>query len=105
MAHPDGIALAFFPYPFEQRAFAQNLDFRAAEFAFMPGLDLAAQLRRHGLLAIADSENWHAGGEERVWHARGVLIMTEAGPPDRMTAFGASSANAFSALWKGAISQ
>src|ERR1700730_9366108 len=75
MTHPNRIALALFPYPFEQRALLQDLDLGAAEFAFMPGRDLATQLRRHRLLAIADAEDWHSGGEECVWHARRILVM------------------------------
>src|ERR1700730_19343669 len=75
MAHPNRIALALFPYPFEQRALLQDLDLGAAECAFMPGRDLATQLRRHRLLAIADAEDWHSGGEECVWHAWRILVM------------------------------
>jgi hypothetical protein len=58
----------------------QNLDLGAAEFAFMPGRDLAAQLGRHRLLAIADAEDRHSGGEECVWHAWGVFIMDRGWP-------------------------
>jgi hypothetical protein len=75
MAHPNRIALTLFPYPFEQRALLQNLDLGAAEFAFMPGRDPATQLRRHRLLAIADAEDRHPGGKNRIWNARRAFVV------------------------------
>ena len=64
MAHPDRIALAFSPHALEQRALGDDLDLGAAELAVMAALDLAAELRRHRLLAIADAEHRHAGAED-----------------------------------------
>ena len=72
----------------------------------MPALDLAAELGRHGLLAVADAEHRHAGLEDRL-AARAALpaSSTEAGPPDRITAFGFISRKAASAFWNGTISE
>jgi hypothetical protein len=41
----------------------------------MPGRDLAAQLRRHRLLAIANAEDWYPGGQERIRHARRAFVV------------------------------
>ena len=43
-----------------------DLDIGAAEFAVMAALDRAAELRRHGHLAVADAEHRDAGGEDRL---------------------------------------
>ena len=64
VAHPDRIALAFSPHALEQRALGDDLDLGAAELAVMAALDLAAELRRHRLLAVADAEHRHAGVED-----------------------------------------
>ena len=39
----------------------QRLDLRAAELAVMAALDLAAELRGHRHLPVADAEHRHAG--------------------------------------------
>ena len=72
MAHPDGIAPALLPNAVEKRAWTQDLDLGAAEFAAMAMArdDLAAELLRHHLLAIADAENRHAGVKQRGGRAR-----------------------------------
>ena len=66
VAHPDRIFLALLPHAFEQRAVVGDLDLGAAEFAVMAALDLAAELLRHGLLAVADAEHRHAGVVDRL---------------------------------------
>ena len=63
MAHPHLRALAFLEHAVEQRRLVDDLELGAAELAFVPRLDLAAERRHHGLLAVADAEHGHAGGE------------------------------------------
>src|ERR1700730_11695609 len=75
VAHPDGIVFALLPDSFKQAALSQNLDFGAAELAFVSGCDLATQLRRHHLLAIADTKDWHASGKDDIRHARRAFLM------------------------------
>jgi len=70
MAHPDLVPLAVRPDPLEQRAAAFDADEGAAELAVMAALDRAAELGAHGLLAIADAEDRHAGLEDRLRGAR-----------------------------------
>ena len=43
---------------------------RVTEFALVAGLDRATELRRHGLLAVADAENRHAHREDLLRRAR-----------------------------------
>ena len=50
-----------------------DLDLGAAELAVMPALDLAAELLRHRLLAVADAEHRHAGLVDRLRRQRRVL--------------------------------
>ena len=68
---------------------AQDLDLGAAELGVVPALDLAAELRRHGLLAVADAEDRHVrrrtGPAAR---AGDVGAVTDSGPPERITPFG-----------------
>ena len=61
-----GYLLAPLPHALEQRGVLHHLDLGAAELAVMPALDLAAELRRHRLLAVADAEHRHAGLEDRL---------------------------------------
>ena len=65
VAHPDRIALADLPDAVGQRRRYRQLDLGAAELAVMAGLDLAAELMRHRLLAVADAEHRHAGLVDR----------------------------------------
>ena len=58
-------ALADLPDAVEQRRGLGDLDLGAAELAVMAALDLAAELLRHRLLAVADAEHRHAGLIER----------------------------------------
>ena len=64
------MALAGRPVGIEQRALGFDLDIGAAELAMMAALDLAAELGRHGHLAVADAEHGHAGIEDRLRRAR-----------------------------------
>ena len=105
MAHPHRIAPAGFPHALEQGAAFDDLDIGAAEFRRMPALDLAAELFGERLLAVADGENRH-GALKISSGARGLPASgAEAGPPERITAFGFSRSNASAALEKGWISQ
>ena len=58
------------PQTLEQRARRDDLDLGAAELAMMAALDLAAELRRHRHLAVADAEHRDAGIEDRLRRAR-----------------------------------
>src|SRR5262249_20415945 len=70
MAHPDLMLFALAPGAVEQRAVGLHLDIGAAELAVMAAFDLAAELGRHGHLAVADAEHRHAGIENPLRRAR-----------------------------------
>ena len=55
--------------PSNSAALGLDLDLGAAELAVVAALDLAAELLRHGLLAVADAEHRHAGVEDRLRRA------------------------------------
>src|SRR5882762_985031 len=74
MAHPDRISLAFLPHAFEQRVFFGDLDLGAAELAVVAALDLAAELVRHRLFAVADAEHRQAGLIELGWRQRSISV-------------------------------
>ncbi len=74
VAHPDRIALALLPHALEQRRVLGDQHLGAAELAMMPALDLAAELVRHRLLAVADAEDRHAGVEQFLGGERRVLV-------------------------------
>src|SRR5580704_12756218 len=57
VTHPYRIAPANVPDAVGQCRVRDQLDFGAAEFAMMAALHLAAELLRHGLLAVADAEH------------------------------------------------
>ena len=63
------------PGGIEQPACGLDLDIGAAELAVMAALDLAAELGRHGHLAVADAEHRHAGIEDRLRRARRALLV------------------------------
>ena len=69
VAHPHGVA-APCPDPVEERGFGRRLDLRSAVFGMVAGLDRAAELHRHQLLAIADAEHRDAGLEHGLRRAR-----------------------------------
>ena len=56
--------------PWKSGLSVQNLDLGAAELGMVPALDLAAELRRHGLLAVADAEDRQVGLEQLLRRAR-----------------------------------
>ena len=74
VAHPDRIFLALLPDAVEQLGIFRDLDLGAAELAVMPALDLAAELLRHRLLAVADAEHRHAGLVDRLRRERRILV-------------------------------
>ena len=74
VAHPHRIALALLPHALEQRRVLGDQHLGAAELAMMAGLDLAAELMRHGLLAVADAQHRHAGVESSRRRERRVLV-------------------------------
>ncbi len=75
MAHPDRMALADCPRVLEQAARPLHLDVGAAELAMVPALDLAAELGRHGHLAVADAEHGNTGVEDQLRGARGAFLV------------------------------
>src|SRR6185437_5793315 len=75
MAHPHLLARALLPKAREQRAILHDVEEGAAEFAMIRRRDLAAQLRAHRLLAIADAEHRHAELEHGIGGARGCILM------------------------------
>ena len=106
MAHPDRIAPARPPHAVEQGAGFEDLDIRPAEFRRVAALHLAAELLAQ---ASAGRSRWRGWGRRPAKisdGARGLPASgTEAGPPDRITAFGLSRANASAAFENGWISQ
>ena len=64
MAHPDLLLVAGLPHAVEQGRGLLDLELGAAELAVMARLDRAAQLLGHGLLAVADAQHGHLGGED-----------------------------------------
>ena len=74
VAHPDRIFFALAPNALQKRALGDHLDLGAAEFAVMAALDLAAELRRHRLLAVADAEHRNAGVIDRLRRQRRILV-------------------------------
>src|SRR5258708_3312497 len=76
MAHPHRIPLALAPYAVEQRTILGHLHLGAAELAVMAALDLAAELVRHRLLAVADAEHRQAGLIELGRRQGGVGVET-----------------------------
>ena len=78
----------------EQLRVAARAHFGVAELAHLAGLDLAAELLRHGLHAVADAEHRHAELEHRV-RARVPVASSYADMwlPERMMPFGAEVAD------------
>ena len=93
------IFFALAPDAFEQRRVFGDRHLGAAELAVVPTLHLAAKLMRHRLLAVANAEHRHAGVVDRLGASGASLSSTEAGPPERITAFGFISRKAASAFW------
>jgi hypothetical protein len=74
MAHPHRIPLAFAPHALEQGRVGDHLDLGAAELPVMALLHLSAELRRHGLLAVADAEHRHPGLEDALRRPRRGVV-------------------------------
>ncbi len=70
VAHPHLLARTLGPQPLEQLAVVDHDDERAAKFAVIGTLDLAAELVAHRLLAVADAEHRHPGAEHPVGRPR-----------------------------------
>ena len=79
VAHPDCMA-ALLPDAIEERRFRDRLDLGAAVFAVMAALHLAAELRRHQLLAVADAEDRDAGLEDHLRRARRAFLQHRGRP-------------------------
>ena len=75
MAHPYGSLLADLEHALEQRRLVDDLQLGAAELAGVPAFDLAAERSHHGLLAIANAEHRHAGGEHGLRRLRRARLM------------------------------
>ncbi len=92
VAHPHLVPLADRPQPVEQRAFLGDGDEGAAElalpFALVAGLDPAAQLVAHHLLAVADAEDRKPGFEQLLRRARAALFRHAGGRARQDDAFG-----------------
>ena len=74
VAHPHRILFALLPDALEQRRVLGDQHLGAAELAVMPGLDLAAELMGHRLLAVADAEHRHARVKQFPRRQRRVLV-------------------------------
>jgi hypothetical protein len=79
VAHPYRVLPALLPHAVEQGRALGDLDLGAAELAVVPALHLAAELVRHGLLAVADAEHRHAGLEDGLGCQRRVLVEHRGG--------------------------
>src|SRR3546814_9979165 len=73
MAHPDLMLFTHLPDAVEQRRMFDHPDKGAAELAMIGGRHPTAQLRGHGLLAIADAEHRHARLEHPLRRTRAFL--------------------------------
>jgi hypothetical protein len=80
VAHPHLRPLPLLEHALEQRRLVDDLKLGAAELAVMPALDLAAERSHHGLLAITDAKDRHAGGEQRLRRLRRAGLV-HAGRP------------------------
>ena len=74
VAHPYRITLTDLPHAVIECRSLGDLDLGAAEFTMMPGFDRAAQLLRHGLLAVANAEYRHSGLKDRLRRKRCILV-------------------------------
>ncbi len=79
VAHPDRVLLALLPDALEQRRVLGDQHLGAAKFPVVPGLDLAAELMRHRLLAVADAQHRDARLEQRLRRQRRVLVEHRGG--------------------------
>jgi hypothetical protein len=105
VAHPDRVFRALGPEPVEERAFLEDLDIGAAEFAVMAALDRAAKLVAERLLAIADGKDRHAGIEDRLRRARAALVGDGGRAAGENHRLGLEALKPSSADWNGTISE
>ncbi len=85
VAHPDveqtvPVRVAAILDAGEKLRMSARADLRVAELAHAPGLDRAAQLRRHRLHAVADAEHRHALRPHGVGRARRIALGHAVGP-------------------------
>jgi hypothetical protein len=85
VAHPHLFALG--PHAFEQRAVFCYVDIGAAEFPVIRAFDLAAGLRHHGLLAVADAQDRQAHIEQRRVRPRSAVVGHGTRPAGQDQAF------------------
>ena len=89
VAHPHLVALAFRPQSVEQRAGGFDLDECLTKLAAIArNDDIAAKLRAHQLLAVADAKHRHAGLEEGLRRARAVAFGDRGGAAGQNDALG-----------------
>jgi hypothetical protein len=65
----------------QQRRMAARAHLGIAELVHGAGLDAAAELRRHGLHAVADAEHWHAELPDRGRRGRRARLRDGLRPP------------------------
>src|ERR1700691_4852253 len=87
MTHPYRIALADLPHAVIERRWLYHLDFGAAEFAVMAAFDLAAELLRHRLFAVANAKHRDAGLIDRQRRQRRIPIEHGRGAAGKDDAF------------------
>src|SRR4029079_7306460 len=80
VAHPHLVLFADLPQAVEQRALVDDLDKRPPELAVVALRDHAAELVRHGLLAVADPEHRQPCVEEMLRRAWTVFPHHRAWP-------------------------
>ncbi len=95
VAHPDLMARALRPNPFEKRVLLPDLEERAAEFAMMSSFHLAAELGAHGLLAVADAKHGNARLEDRIGRAWAADIDSRVGAAGKDHGFRLDAPKAF----------
>jgi len=96
MTHPHveqavTLVIAAILYALEEFRVAARTNLGIAELSFLRILDLAAELSRHRLHAVADSQHRHTELEYGIGRARRFFFVTEFGPPERMMPCGLNS--------------
>ena len=97
--------LAGTPDVVEQAAVGFHLHIGAAELAMMAAFDGAAELRRHGHLAVADAEHRNAGVEDLLRRARGACLVHGFRAAREDDAGRLHLVEGCSAFWNGTISE
>jgi hypothetical protein len=88
MAHPHLVGFASRPHALEQGAWRLYLHESAPKLAVIRRLHAAAQLRTHGLLAIADAQHRQAARPDFFGRARGLAFVHTGRPAGQDDAFG-----------------